>query len=126
MTRLNQLVILLRLTWTLLSVVGCETATKKLEPKVPQRTHYTMREGKATRYSEPLPTRTDFIVEWHYTSGRTEELTGFHAWDFIGQGRYSMVEVLGEDGSITHRLFDFDGDGHTDLVWDVTSNAPER
>ena len=104
---------------TLLGLVGCTTSTKESEPELesaaPQRLNYTLRAGTSVSYAAPLPTRTDYFVDWHYSDGRTEELTGFHAWDFMGQGRYSMVEVLGMDGRTVRYLYDFDGDGSNDL-----------
>ena len=91
-----------------------ETVAK---PK-PARLYYTLRAGKPVVQREPLPTRTDIYVDWHYDNGKTKAQKGFRGWDFDGSGNFGMLEVLGEDGQPQHYIFDFLGDGHPQLTVD--------
>ena len=78
----------------------------------PQRLYYTLRAGEPVVQGEPLPTRTDIYVDWHYDNGTTDARTGFRGWNFDGSGNFGMLEVLGEDGQPQHYIFDFLGDGY--------------
>ena len=53
-----------------------------------ERTHYTLKEGKKTKFPKPLPDRTDIEVEWHYSNGSTTNVAGFRGWDLDSDDRY--------------------------------------
>lgn len=95
--------------------LGCVT-DKPEGPEGAERTHYTLKEGKKTKYPKPLPDRTDIEIEWYYANGASTTADGFRGWDVDGDDRYEMVEVLNADGSTQSFVYDFDGDGRVDLV----------
>lgn len=112
----------LALLVALASPAGCVT-DKPESTEGATRTHYTLKEGKKTKYAKPLPDRTDIGVEWHYSNGATKDGAGFRGWDVDGDDRYDMVEVLNDDGSTKSYVYDFDGDGQVDLEKD---KAPSK
>lgn len=77
-------------------------------------THYTLEAAPAREHESPLPDETRIFVDWHYTAGESRRSEAFRGWDFDGDQRFEMVEVLNTDGSVQSRLFDFDGDGRID------------
>jgi len=81
--------------------------------------YYTLRTAPTVRHARPLPAQTDVLVDWHDAKGGTTTVTGFRGWDFMGDGRFQMVEVLGPDGKATSYVYDFDADGSVDKVDDV-------
>jgi len=81
-------------------------------------THYTLKMGRQKRHPEPLPSETAILVERHDSKGGSRTNEGFRGWDFDGDGRFEMVEVLGEDGKVQAVVYDFDGDGTVDLKKD--------
>lgn len=104
-------------------VVGCAT-TETAVPKEPHKTHYTLSKGETTIHPGLLPRETPVNLEWHYSNGDKKAHRGFTGWDFDGDGRYEMVEVLAEDSSMTATVFDFDGDGKIDAR--IESNAMSK
>lgn len=81
-----------------------------------ENTHYTLHKGKTVIHPTPLPSETPILVDWFDTEGNMKTTNGFRGWDFNGDGRFEMVEVLGTDGIVQARVYDFDGDGTTDLT----------
>jgi hypothetical protein len=88
------------------------------DPDHPRRTHYVLKQGATMPFPRPLPDETDILVDWHYDNGSVQTVTGFRGWDFDGDGRYEMVEVLTETGATQAAVFDFDGDGRIDRTRD--------
>jgi hypothetical protein len=41
---------------------------------------------------------------------------GFRGWDFDGDNRFDLLEVLKPDGSVQMRAYDLDGDGVVDVT----------
>ena len=82
---------------------------------VPKRLYYTLRAEPAVPGGGHLPSRTDIFVDWHYDDDRIRSYLGFRGWDFSGEGRFDMVEVLGEDGGHKAYLYDFDRVGRPRL-----------
>jgi hypothetical protein len=80
------------------------------------RTHYTLRAGEKTVHPAPLPVETAILVDWHHADGSKKTITGFRGYDFGGDERFEMVEVLNEDGTIQSYVYDFDGDGRVDQI----------
>lgn len=80
------------------------------------KTHYVLKVGDEVPFPQPLPTLTKIKVDWHYSDGSMATVDGYRGWDFNGDDRFDMVEVLAEDGGVQKRVFDFDGDGRIDLV----------
>lgn len=77
-------------------------------------THYTLKRGTATQHPKPLPTEWPILVDHFQNGGEKVTTEGFRGWDFNGDGRFEMVDVLNADGSLQARLFDFDEDGRVD------------
>lgn len=96
-----------------LSASGCAT-TEEAAPKAPEKTHYTLSTGQTTVHPGLLPRETPVFVEWHYSNGDKKSQQGFTGWDFDGDGRFEMVEVLNDEASVQATIFDFDGDGQID------------
>jgi hypothetical protein len=96
-----------------LGLAACVTPSAD-DKESAKRTHYTLKLGKKTAYHPPLPTRTDIEVTWHYSNGATETLSGYRGWDFDGDDRFEMIEVLAKDGAVQSRVYDFDGAGEID------------
>jgi hypothetical protein len=93
---------------------GCVTTEDETaDPHKP--THYTLRRGPTAEHAAPLPAQTDVLVDWHYANGDRKTQTGFRGWDMDGDGRFELLEVLGPDGQVQARVYDFDGDGEIDL-----------
>jgi len=93
-----------------LAVIGCSTTDKTPEGP-PKRTHYLLSTGDTEIHPGLLPRETPVFVEWHYSNGEREKQKGYIGWDFNGDGRFEMVEVLAENGGVETRIFDFNGDG---------------
>lgn len=104
----------LALLASLALAAGCVT-DKPESTEGATRTHYTLKEGKKTKYPKPLPDRTDIGIEWHYSNGASQDAPGFRGWDMNGDERDEMVEVLNDDGTTKAYVFDFDGDGKVDF-----------
>lgn len=83
-------------------------------------THYTLREGRQIQHAPPLPRETEILVDWHQDDGGTRTVLGFRGYDFGGDARYEMIQVLNKDGSVQATLFDFDGDGRVDRTDQAT------
>jgi hypothetical protein len=100
----------------LMSVVAtaCASSAKDELDDGALKTHYTLQVGAQVPHPAPLPTQTDIFVKWHLKNGDTTTNRGFIGWDFNRDGRFEMVDVLNEDGSLQARVFDFDGDGTID------------
>jgi len=82
----------------------------------PVRTYYTLRAGAFMPHQAPLPNATDILVTWHDSKGASREVLGFRGWDFEGDGRFEMIEVLGQNGTPTAYVYDFNGDGRVDVT----------
>lgn len=95
---------------------GCVTPSAVVDVKARSRTHYVLRLGEKTRHAPPLPAATPIFVDWYYSDGSQESVIGFIGYDFTNDARFEMVEVLGEDGAVLSRVFDFDEDGRVDQV----------
>lgn len=96
---------------------GCATpkpAAEAIVPVIPVRTHYVQRIREVVRLQNPLPTRTDVDLEWHYSDGSIEVVPGFRLWDMNGDGTPDRVEVLSETGEITGVASDYTFDGIAD------------
>jgi hypothetical protein len=97
----------------LLSALGCSTTeTSQNEPL--KRTHYLLTTGDTEVNSGLLPNETPVFVEWHYSNGDRKKHKGFSGWDFDGDGRFEMVDVINEDSAVQATVFDFDSDGKID------------
>ena len=96
-------------------VTGCATSGAD-ESGAITKTHYTLKLGEVIPSHPPLPSRTNIQVTWHLSNGGTEDVLGYRGWDFNGDQRFEMVEVLEVDGKVQARVFDFDGDGRIDRV----------
>lgn len=94
-------------------LAGCAT-TETAAPTGPEKTHYTLATGQTTVHPGLLPRETPVFVEWHYSDGDKKSRQGFTGWDFDGDGRFEMVEVLNDDATVQATVFDFDGDGQID------------
>ena len=100
----------------LLGLASCASDGEEPADDGKLETHYTLRTGRVVPHAPPFPTQTDIIVDWHYASGESLSALGFRGWDFTGNGRYQMVEVLDGSGQPTAYVFDFDGDGREDEI----------
>jgi hypothetical protein len=98
--------------WLLLA--ACSTTSKDDDQDGLTRTHYLLEVGEKIPHPAPLPTETKIVVQWHLKNGETRRVEGFKGWDFNRDGRFEMVDVLNEDGTLQSRAFDFDGDGTID------------
>lgn len=113
---------------SMLSVTACVTPqVEQAEPKGRTRTYYVLRMGERVPQVAPLPAMTPILVDWYYSDGSKESLVGFRGYDFSGDPRFEMVEVLGEDGLVLSRVFDFDGDGRVDqIINDAASDKGDK
>lgn len=104
-----------------LALLGGCASTDKADSDEPgaEKTHYVLKLGDTIPHPKPLPARTDVMVEWHYSNGATSLSPGFRGWDFDGDTRFEMVEVLSDEGQRQAMVFDFDGDGRIDMVKDL-------
>lgn len=107
-------------TWLLAAVLasgllGCATTGGDGGDR-PTKTHYVLKVGDQVPFNQLLPNLTKIKVDWHYSDGSVQTVDGYRGWDFDGDERLDMVEVLAEDGGVQKRVFDFDGDGRIDLV----------
>lgn len=91
---------------------GCVTGSDTSNSVAP--THYTLQVGERVPHPAPLPDETKILVKQHGQDGAVLARAGFRGWDFNKDGRFEMVDVLNEDGSLQVRAFDFDGDGVID------------
>lgn len=105
--------------WSLaaaLAVQACATLGGSGDGDDDLQTHYTLRAGEKTVHPAPLPAETSILVDWHHADGSKRTVTGFRGYDFGGDERFEMVEVLNEDGTIQSYVYDFDGDGRVDRI----------
>ena len=94
------------------ALAGCVTSG---EPEnLHGETHYILRRGETKHHSAPLPSETPIMVEKFKAEGGSSVSEGFRGWDFDGDGKFEMVDVLAADGHILSRIYDFDTDGHID------------
>ncbi len=96
-----------------LPVLGCSTTETVQEGSV-TKTHYLLTTGDTEVHQGLLPNETPVFIEWHYSNGDRKRHKGFTGWDFDGDGRFEMVDVLAEDTGVETTIFDFDGDGKID------------
>ena len=94
-------------------VLGCSTTDSAKDAPV-TKTHYLLTTGDSEVHQGLLPNETPVFVEWHYSNGDRKKQKGFTGWDFDGDGRFEMVDVLAEDHGVDTTIFDFDGDGKID------------
>ncbi len=99
-----------------LLAAGCAGTPTAGDAELGGETHYTLKRGDRKVHPKPLPTETPILVDHFQGDGSKVTSAGFRGWDFNGDGRFEMVDVLNEDGSVQARLFDFDEDGRADLV----------
>lgn len=98
------------------AVSACTTLDPKDQDGKIIKTHYTLRAGDRKLNPPPLPAKTPISVDWHYSDGSSSTISGFRGYDFDGDGRFEMVEVLKKDGTIQSYVYDFDHDGRVDQV----------
>lgn len=91
---------------------GCATTGE--EGDLHGETHYVLRRGETKHHPAPLPSETTIMVEKFKAEGGSTVSEGFRGWDFDGDGKFEMVDVLAANGHIQSRIYDFDGDGHID------------
>jgi len=115
--------------WTYLTpvlsalTISCTTVTSLVDgSKGPERVYYVLRPGETIPAPNPLPSRTDIMVEWHYDDQSETTNLGYRGWDFDRDGQFDMVEVFGVDGVVQTRIFDFNGDGIIDDVKAVSAD----
>jgi hypothetical protein len=105
--------------WSLaaaLAVQACASLGGSGDEDDDLRTHYTLRAGEKTVHPAPLPVEASILVDWHHADGSKKTVTGFRGYDFGGDERFEMVEVLNEDGTVQSYVYDFDGDGRVDRI----------
>jgi hypothetical protein len=81
-----------------------------------QPSHYTISRGTVQPNPYPLPDYTPVYLDWHLMGGGMNRTLAYQSWDFDKDGRLDMVEILRKDGSREAFVFDFDGDGHPDMI----------
>jgi hypothetical protein len=96
-----------------LPVLGCSTTETSQNSPV-MKTHYLLTTGDTEIHQGLLPSETPVLVEWHYSNGDRKKHKGYTGWDFDGDGRFEMVDVLAESSGVETTIFDFDGDGKID------------
>jgi hypothetical protein len=96
-----------------LPVLSCST-TETAQNSPVTKTHYLLTTGNTEIHQGLLPNETPVFVEWHYSNGDRKKHKGFTGWDFDGDGRFEMVDVLAENSGVETTIFDFDGDGKID------------
>ena len=97
-----------------LVVSGCVTGEADDEGAMTGETHYTLHRGETKIHPAPLPSETPIMVERFKPGGGSVTSEGFRGWDFNGDGKFEMVDVLGPEGRVEARLYDFDADGTID------------
>jgi hypothetical protein len=93
---------------------SCATTEEKQKP--PGRTHYTLQPAAKVPGVWPMGSQTPIQVRWHLSDGQMELEPGFRGWDFDGDNRFDLLEVLKSDGSVQMRAYDLDGDGVVDVT----------
>ena len=86
-------------------------------------TKFTVEPGNSIYGLPHMPDQQPILVKWHYPSGAVESRVGFRRWDFNGDSRPDMLDVLNAEGQIQARAFDFDSDGHIDASWAATEGG---
>ena len=102
---------------------GCIT-TSDGPAKAEGPTHYTLETGKVQDNPAPLPDMTPIMVHWHMPDGSVKTVEGFRGWDFDGDHRFEMVEVLDKDDGVQSWVYDFDADGVIDAVRGQQGGVP--
>lgn len=105
-----------------ISMEGCFGTAEKSADEPVSRIHYTLENGETVNHPKPLPNEIPVYIKWHMSDGSVEKLLGFRGWDFNRDGKFEMLEILNEDGSIQSYSYDFDGDGNIDAVADAATN----
>lgn len=105
------------------SILSCATTPPPSQVDPLTRTHCTLQIGEKIPNPTPLPEETKILVNWHLLNGSKVTSVGFRGWDFNRDGRYEMVDVLNEDGTLQARVYDFDGDGVIDDTTPVTGES---
>jgi hypothetical protein len=113
---INKMKLLLFLMFSTLFFTGCFSAEEPKEVgETIVATHYTLRIGEVVKNQKPLPDYTPVLVDWHYSNDAVKPKVGFKGWDFNQDGRFDMLQVMREDGTVDYAVFDFDSDGEIDM-----------
>jgi hypothetical protein len=72
-----------------------------------------------------VPQKTKILVHWTFEDGYEQSFPGFYGWDFDGDGRFEMLEILGPKGRVKNQVFDFDGDGKVDHISGVRQSGQD-
>ncbi len=96
-----------------LPLLACST-TETAQDSPVTKTHYVLTTGDSEVHHGLLPNETPVFIEWHYSNGDRKKHKGFTGWDFDGDGRFEMVDVLAEANDVDTTIFDFNGDGTID------------
>lgn len=116
------------LAWYLglnLAVCACSTTDGDDKARPKTNTYYTLQPGDKKVNPAPLPAETPIAVDWHHSDGSSRTIKGFRGFDFDGDGRFEMVEVLKSDGSIQSYVYDFDSDGRVDQITPVAESKEQ-
>ena len=105
-------------------VFGC--AAKFSPKKTPQeqvvtKTHYDIRKESPLIQPLPLPSLIPIWVDWHFSDNTSESNLMFRGWDFDGDEKIDMLEILNEKGNVVAVAFDFTNDGNIDLFKEIKS-----
>lgn len=71
--------------------------------------------GTKVTNPQPLPSLTPIYLIKKNGKGASKKILAFRAWDFNGDGHFDLVDVVGADGSVVAELYDLDFDGVVDF-----------